>query len=284
MPTTKEDKDKLLKTIQDKRRRIGVYLQQIEPRGSRLTNATIIFGGIATLLTASQLVFGRGSTNLLKTIYPMEGGISIWQILAVAATICSAIAAIAGAMYKQQELASRLAKAQACAVKLEGLESSLDLDLVSVKDASNRYMQCITEIPFVPLQSLDPGRYSVDSVKGGFTIPNASQQVPHTFQAAGSVRDMGAKIHLWLAVETNGFIWPKEGQIIPDESGSWVATVFEDGATDLFSLSLIAADETAHKQFTNWMKSGKKSGNYAKITLPLSARRVARVDELRLST
>jgi hypothetical protein len=283
MPVIKEDKDRLLKTIQEKRRRIGAYLQEIEPRGSRLTNATIVFGGFATLLTASQLVFGRGSTNLLKNLYPIDGGVSVWQILAVAATICSAIAAIAGAMYKQQELAARLAKAQSCAAKLEALETSLSLDLISIKDANSRYAQCITEIPFVPAQTVGTGKDSVDSVKGGFTSPTPSQSLARAFQAAGSVSDLGPKIHLWLAVEANGFIWPKEGQIFPDESGSWTATVFEDGATDLFCLSLLAADERAHKQIGAWLTSGKRSGSYAQLTLLSGTRRVARVDGLRLS-
>src|ERR1700689_3521425 len=122
MATTnnKEDRDKLLKTIRDKRRQVAVYLQNMEPRGSKLTNRSIVFGGIASLLTAAQLAFGRGPVNILKDIYP-AGGISMWHLLAVAATICSAIATIAGAIYKQQEIASRLAKAQSCAVKLEGL-------------------------------------------------------------------------------------------------------------------------------------------------------------------
>lgn len=54
MTNNREDKDKLLKTIRDKRRRISAYLQEIEPRGSRLTNRSIVFGGIASLLTAAQ--------------------------------------------------------------------------------------------------------------------------------------------------------------------------------------------------------------------------------------
>ncbi len=66
MTNNKEDKDKLLKTIRDKRRRIAVYLREIEPRGSRLTNRSIVFGGVATLLTAAQLAFGRGTANILK--------------------------------------------------------------------------------------------------------------------------------------------------------------------------------------------------------------------------
>jgi hypothetical protein len=285
MTTSKEDKEKLLKTIRDKRRRITVYLQDMEPRGSRLTNRSIVFGGIASLLTAAQLAFGRGPVNFLKTVYP-AGGVSVWQLLAVAATICSAVAAIAGAIYKQQEIASRLAKAQGCAVKLEGLETSLDLDLTNLKEANIRYAQCIAEIPFVPSEGIGTrvrGRYSVNSVKGTITSPEASASVPRSFRSTGSTSDVGSDVHLWLAVEVNGLIWPKEGEILPDESGFWTATIFEDGATDLFCLSLLAADRKAHKKIESWLNSGKRSGRYAELTSPLGARRVARVDGLRLS-
>jgi hypothetical protein len=286
MTNNKEDKDKLLKTIRDKRRRISAYLQEIEPRGSRLTNRSIVFGGIASLLTAAQLAFGRGPANFLKTIYP-AGGVSVWQLLAVAATICSAVATIAGAIYKQQEIATRLAKAQSCAVKLEGLETSLDLDLLTLKDANTRFTQYIAETPFVPAEGTGAGvrgKFSVDSVKGEITSPVASQSVPRAFRSAGSVSDVGSDVHLWLAVEVNGLIWPKEGQIFADESGSWTATVFEDGATDLFSLSLIAADRKAHKKIAAWLNSGKTSGTYKELaSLSPGMRRVHRVDGLHLS-
>jgi hypothetical protein len=285
MTNNKEDKDKLLKTIRDKRRRIAVYLQEIEPRGSRLTNRSIVFGGIASLLTAAQLAFGGEPVNFLKTVH-WAGGVSVWQLLAVAATICSAIAAIAGAIYKQQEIASRLAKAQTCAVKLEGLETSLDLDLMNLKEAIMRYTQHIAEIPFVPAEGIGAGvrgKYSVDSVNGEITSPVASQSVPRAFRSTGLASDVGPNVHLRLAVEVNALIWPKEGQIFPDESGSWTATVFEDGATDLFSLSLLAADRRADKKIETWLNSGKRSGTYSELTAIPGTRRVARVDGLRLT-
>lgn len=284
MTNNKEDKDKLLKTIREKRRRIDNYLQEMEPHGSRLTNLSIVFGAIATLLTASQLAFGRGSVNVLKTV-SWPGGFSVWQLLAVAATFCSAIAATAGAVYKQQEIAGRLAKAQSCAVKLEGLETSLDLELIGIKEASARFTQYIGEIPFVPSKGTDARvrGNSVDSVKGEIASPAMSQSIPRVFHAAGSATDVGANIHLWLAIEVSGLIWPKEGQVLPDESGSWSATIFEDGATDVFSLSLLAADRRAHKKIEAWLNAGRLSGTYRELTALPGTRRVARVDGLRLS-
>jgi hypothetical protein len=257
-------------------------VQDMEPRGSRLTNRSIVFGGIASLLTAAQLAFWRGPVNFLKTVYP-AGGVSVWQLLAVAATICSAIAAIAGAIYKQQEIAARLAKAQSCAVKLEALDTSLDLDLIDLKEANTRYTQHISEIPFVPSERIGTGVRGIDSVNGEITSPEKNQSVPRAFRSAGSTSVVGSDVHLWLAVEVNGLIWPKEGQIVPDESGFWTATIFEDGATDLFSLSLLAVDHRTHKKIESWLNSGKRSGRYSELTSLPGMRKVTRVDNLRLS-
>ena len=282
MPNNTEDKDKLLKIIRDKRTQITSYLQAVEPRGSRLMNRNIVFGGVASLLTAAQLAFGHDPVEFLKPISP-AAGLSVWQLLAVAATICSAVATIAGAIYKQQEIASRLAKAQACGVKLEGLQASLDLKFIDPKEANARYGQYISEVPFVGIGTRARGKYSVDAVKGEITSPVEFQSVPRAFRSAGSASDVGSDVHLWLAVEVNGLIWPKEGQIFPDESGAWTATVFEDGVTDAFRLSLFAADRRAHKTIQAWLNSGRKSGTYSQITSLAGARRVAGVDGLRLT-
>jgi hypothetical protein len=43
--------------------------------------------------------------------------------------------------------------------------------------------------------------------------------------------------HLWLVVEVNNGVWPKEGELHVLADGSWESTVYEDGATDKFSLA-----------------------------------------------
>jgi hypothetical protein len=94
---------------------------------------------------------------------------------------------------------------------------------------------------------------------------------------------VGSGIHLWLAIEVNGLVWPKEGQLFFDESGAWTTTIFEDGATDLFSLSMFAANRSGHKNIERWLTSGKRSGLYKELTSLPGTRRVTRVDGLRLS-
>jgi hypothetical protein len=280
---TTSNKDTILKTSRDKRRQIDHYLHRTEPRGARLTTYSIVFGGIAGLLTAAQVPFGQTTVDS-QGILGLTNGVSLWRVLAIAATICSAVATMAGALYKQQEIAMRLAKTQAAAVKLEGLETSVELDLVTPTEAGAKYAQCIAEIPWVRSDegaSRFRGRYSIDSVDGEIGAPASGQAVSRAFRATGTVRNIDPTVHLWLAVEVNGLIWPKEGEICP-ESGEWSATVFEDGATDLFSLSLFAADQRAQKTIRRWLDVGKKTGTYRELRSLPGTRRVARVDGLHL--
>ena len=277
----KNDVARLLKSIRDKRLRLIDYLQRLEPKGSTLTNVAVIGGGIASLLTATQLAFGRGSENILASTYPMLK-LSAWHLLAIGATLSSGIAAIAGAIYKQQEIASRLAKVQICAVKLEGLEASLEFGLTDLKEAHLRYTQCIADVAFVPASSA-VRRGTIDGVRAEVESPVAAQVVPRAFRCTGVAHEWNPNFHLWLVVEVNGYLWPKEGEILPDDGGRWTLTIFEDGATDHFSLGLFVADARGHRLIQAWLNSGRSSGRYEQVTAFAGTRRLARVDGLRLS-
>jgi hypothetical protein len=283
MTDDQEQRTKLLKRIKDTRRRIANHLRDLEPQGARLTNGSIIFGGIAALLGGIQLAFGHG--HLPKTIDP-NGTLSAWQLLAAAAAVSAGFASISGQLYKSREIASKLAKVQSCDAKLEGLETSLDLGHVTIKEADTRYGQWIVDIAFVPADSPQPdasGAGALDSVRGQIAAPAGGTSVPRVIACSGSASGVGANVHLWLAVEVKDLVWPKEGQILPEDDGSWTATVFEDGAVDEFSLALVAADRRAHKKIQAWLDSGKKSGRYRELRYPPGTRRVDRVERLRLA-
>ncbi len=279
MTEDQEQRNKILRRIKDTRHRIANYLRDVEPQGARLTNRSIIFGGIAALLGGVQLAFGYG--HLPKTIDP-NASVSVWQLLAVAAAVSAGFASISGQLYKSREIASRLAKVQSCDAKLEGLETSLDLGHVTIKDAATRYGQWIGEIAFVPADSPQTDGL-LDAVRGQIAAPAGGSSVPRVIACSGSASGVGANAHLWLAVEVKDLVWPKEGQILPDDDGSWTATVFEDGAVDEFCLALVAADRRAHKKLQAWLDSGKKSGKYREMRYLPGTRRVDRVEGLRLA-
>jgi hypothetical protein len=283
MTTDPEARDLLLKKIKEKRHQIEVCLQDLEPEGTRLTNRTIVLGGIAALLGALQLAFGHHPVSLTKL--SADAHISVWQILAALAAVCSGLASIYGQKYKSREIASRLAKTQGADAKLDGLETSLQLGLSAIKEASTRHNQIIAEIPWV--HAVTPlnlrGRASLDAVKGQIKFPGSNQTVSRAFDCNGVVTGVGPNIHLWLAVEVGGLKWPKEGQVTPDDDGSWTGPIFEDGATDEFCVSLWAADDKGHKKIQAWLAKGLRTGTYEELKSLPRSRRVARIEGLRLS-
>ena len=64
--------------------------------------------------------------------------------------------------------------------------------------------------------------------------------------------------------------------------GTWQNTVYEDGATDRFAISLLSANSEAEKQIDQWIEAGKKTGQYGELLGIPGTERIARVDGLRL--
>ena len=88
-------------------------------------------------------------------------------------------------------------------------------------------------------------------------------------------------MRLWLAVEANGFVWPKEVEVHIDKD-RWSGTIFEDGATKKFSIALLIAHPDADTFIRKWLEEGRRKGAYAEMKGIPGTERVARVDGLRL--
>ena len=70
-------------------------------------------------------------------------------------------------------------------------------------------------------------------------------------------------------------------QVLAD--GTWKKTVFEDGATDRFSLALLLADSTADLKIREWLKAGQTSGKYTVLQGEIpGTTRLSRIDGLKL--
>jgi hypothetical protein len=274
-----ETRDSLLKRIRDKRDTIKLFLRNLEPTGNRLTNFNIICGAIATVLTATPAIFGKELSNALGITDPNS---SAWRIWVGFAALFSLLSTIAANLYKSREIASRLGKAQAGYVKLEGLETVLDLNLIDINKAAIDYAQIISEIPFISDTSTTffKRRTSLDMVRGEINEPKPDQVVERTINCSGWVEGIGPGCHLWLAVEDRGFIWPKEREIIVENNGSWKDIIFEEGTTASFSLSLFVANNTANKRIRAWLDAGDTTGNYAELPRLPGTRRLASIDGL----
>ena len=122
-------------------------------------------------------------------------------------------------------------------------------------------------------------------LKGSIIEPHLGETVARrTFHCNGTATGVGPESHLWLAVEVNNRVWPKERELHVLADGSWENTVYEDGATDKFSLSLLSANADAEKQITQWIEAGKKTGQYAELVGIPGTERLARIDGLRLKS
>jgi hypothetical protein len=95
-------------------------------------------------------------------------------------------------------------------------------------------------------------------VSGKIDLPIHGQTVLRTFDCAGRVAGLnGDGVYIWLAVEVEGLMWPKERNLKVGKDGTWSAKVFEDGSAPTFSLILIAADEVAHGKIEKWLALSK---------------------------
>jgi hypothetical protein len=269
----------LQKRIRDKRRNIKSYIENMEPIGIRLTNLNIICGAIATVFTATPAI---GGSAVLDIFSGPNSETNTARILFASAALFSLLSTIAANLYKSREIASRLSRAQASDAKLEGLETLLELKQIELPHAANLYTQYIYEIPFITEDSYNFLRKSapIDLVKGYISEPKPNERVEKTIISSGRVEGMSKGCHLWLAVEANGFIWPKEREIFVEQDGSWKEYISEEGSSETFSLSLYVANNAANKHIRSWMDRGDETGNYPELRRVRGTRRLSRVDGL----
>jgi hypothetical protein len=122
-----------------------------------------------------------------------------------------------------------------------------------------------------------------DKVAGSFTEPRPNDVVGRTIRCSGVVTGLQPGLSLWLAVEAGDFLWPKEGKVLPDSTNRWSVPVFQDGMIDEFAVSLYVTDADADRRISDWLETGRRTGRYTELRGIPGARRLARVDGLRLS-
>ncbi|MGD0020226.1 MAG: hypothetical protein ABSD62_13315 [Candidatus Limnocylindrales bacterium] len=152
---------------------------------------------------------------------------------------------------------------------LKGLFSALLLELVGA------VIGLYKATPFFQPQGPAP-------LWGRILQPSPDQLVARTFDCSGYATGVRPPWNLWLAVEANGFVWPKEGPVVVGANDQWTAQVFEDGRSPEFALSLFAAKGAADKAIRTWLSEGSRKGEYAEVKSFPGVQRLHRVDRLRL--
>jgi len=127
-------------------------------------------------------------------------------------------------------------------------------------------------------------RERLSKVSGKIEVPVRGHTVPNTFDCAGTLAGFkeGEGVHIWLAVEVSGYIWPKERPLQVGNDGKWSTRVYEDGSGSKFSLILIAADEVAHAKIEEWLARGEsEGGRFERMNTIEGIVRLDRIDNLR---
>jgi hypothetical protein len=281
-PEPETDNKNLLERVRAARLRVGSYVNKVEPRGNRLTSLGITCSALATLLTAGPAIGGESFTKALGAAGPNSPS---WRILCGGAMMFSLAAAVATKLYKSHDIAARLSKAQACDAKLEAIETLIQVGQISLKDAAPRYEKFILEVPFIALREKQRRRLqqepAVESVRGEIKLPSSSEAVGDTFLCSGSASGLREGVHLWLAVEIDGRIWPRECEVHVEEDGSWSKTVFEEEAAGKFSLLLYAANAEGNDYIRAWLRSCDETGSYPELMGAPGLTRLARINGLR---
>src|SRR5262245_54273185 len=63
------------------------------------------------------------------------------------------------------------------------------------------------------LNKLVTSHEGLTKVNGKITAPTPGSPVGTTFDCAGTVSNLEAGVHIWLAVEVKGSLWPKEADL-----------------------------------------------------------------------
>jgi hypothetical protein len=139
----------LLERIRARRASINVYVRDLEPRGPRLTNLSIICSAVVTALTAGPALGGAQFTEWSARLFQITDDSLVWRLLCFAAMVLSLVAAIATNLYKSHDIATRLAKAEACSAAMEGLEALVEFGRLPLAQAVQQYQHCVAEVPFI---------------------------------------------------------------------------------------------------------------------------------------
>jgi len=117
--------------------------------------------------------------------------------------------------------------------------------------------------------------------------PFKNKPVDRTILCNGTATGIQDNMHLWLAVETYDKkvrIWPKEGELVVNKANDcWSSTIFEDGATQQFSIAVYLADNVGHQFILDWLEAGRLKGEYGELMGINGTERLTRVEGLTLS-
>ncbi len=143
-------RDLLLTKIQARRESIAAFVADLRPRGNRLANLGIVASAVGAVLIAGPALGGPDFASGVQAGLSLPRSSLVWQVLCIAALVASVVAAIAANLVKRQDAVARISAAEACGAELEGLQTALEFDQVTLPVAVKLYQDALEKIPFVP--------------------------------------------------------------------------------------------------------------------------------------
>lgn len=137
----------LMRRVREKRNAIDSYLDVACRRRHRLVHVTIIAGSVAAALTAAPALGGKPFTDWLDGA--TEAPTQSWRILCALAALCSLAATIASQLHRSNDYDDHITRARGAKANLEALEVGIECGYLNTRDAVNRYMTCIEDVPFL---------------------------------------------------------------------------------------------------------------------------------------
>lgn len=146
--TDQADWERLQKRIEDRRRTVEAYLRRARPRAERLTYVAIVSSALAAALTAGPGVGGTGFTGGVAAGLDIAES-TVWRSLCLLGMVTSVVAAISANLSKSRNAEARIVSAEACNAELEGLQTLVEFQQVSLQEALKLYQQYVARVPFV---------------------------------------------------------------------------------------------------------------------------------------
>jgi hypothetical protein len=134
--------------VKEKREAVDTYLATACQQRDRLVHATIVGGSIAAALTAAPGLGGTGLTDDLGKIF----GLPAWQVICLAAMVCSLVATIATQLNRSKRYEENIARAQGARAALEALDVGIVSGHLDRRQATNRFVKCLEDVAFVDTQ------------------------------------------------------------------------------------------------------------------------------------
>jgi hypothetical protein len=129
------------------------------------------------------------------------------------------------------------------------------------------------------LRGVEPPAPAAAGPTGEIVSPSAGDTIGGDIEVRGTVANLPAREHLWLAVRDGTLLYPQGSEIAPAADGSWLFTFHQGGTSRVISLELYRLDEAGNE----FVASRIAAGNFSGLAEIPGAVRMDTVEHLRIS-